>query len=263
MSKPSLSVKELTLSSRLLLREKRIQRPVFFATLLFFLAFFGLFVIYFGLAFFLFSLIEPLALSPISAFLSALLSLSLSILSLSPFWEGILSFCTLAAWEKKADASAFFAFLLEKRLARFALWRSLGRILRLVLFSLFALFVSYLALFAASAKTGWHAAWLLCAAALLLSFLLFFFLYLGRDKLLWNPLLTREEEEEREKSGYLSLCHASAIRMRRHYGKVLRLFLRYLPLFILSFAFLGVPLLFVVPRYLLVRATLINAILNE
>ena len=86
--------------------------------------------------------------------------------------------------------------------------------------------------------------------------------------LLWNAILTRVVKDEKEEKGilfpsYTAICHASASRVRRYTVGALLLFLRYLPLFIGSFLLLGIPLFFLLPRYLLMRAALITTVLNE
>ncbi len=266
MTKPSLSIKNTTSASRALRRERTVSRALFFALLSFFLSFLGFFAIAMG------GLSAIIFLSPVLQgelllwLLAAILAISLSLLLLAPFWEGILSFCSVALWEEKADYFALFSFLVDKKLFRFALLRGSGRVLRLILWSLFSLFVAYFGFGAAMTAKAPYGALLLALTVLFLVFLLLFFLHLGKDKLLFNALLTKKRTEAAGELGlpsYLSLCYESANRMRRYSARVLGLFLRYLPLFILSALFLGAPLLFFLPRYLLARAALITAILNE
>ncbi len=267
MTKPTLSIKNALSASLVLRREKAVTRTLFFANLSFLLSFLGLFVIEMG-AFGALTLPFPfLKEEPILWLLAAVLAFALSLFLLAPYWEGILSFCTLAQMEGRADFSAIHAFLVQKKLLRFAFLRGAGRAIRLILWSLFSLFVAYFGFGAALEAKSYDGIFLLVATALFLLFLLFLFLHLGKDKLLFNALLTKMRRNEAAGEGialsYFALSGESAGYMRRFAKRLLCLFLRYLPLFFLSVLLLGIPLLFLLPRYLLARAALITSILNE
>ena len=265
MLKPSITTKAAASVLRPLYREKSVMRALFFAVMLFSFSLLGLAVLLFCIAQAPFLL--AFGVSPFSLFGAALGALCLALYLLSPFWEGILAFCNRAVLDKGADFSLLFSFCIEKRLTRFALLRGGGRVLRLLFWALFSLFVSYLGLFAAWEMQKARILILVITAVLLL-FLLLFFLHMEKDMLLWNAVLTRALKDEKEGNSapipsYSVICYASARCVRRYTRSALLLFLRYLPLFIVSVLFLGIPFLFFLPRYLLTRAALMTTVLNE
>ncbi|MBP3437497.1 MAG: hypothetical protein J6K61_06310 [Clostridia bacterium] len=268
MKKTRFSLKQTTKNNQGLLRRKDIKRTLIFALPLFAFALCGLYaVVQSGLAA-LVSFIPPLKNEEIASFATSAISFGFSLLFLSPFWEGIVSFCQTAVLTDEADFSSLFAFFVNKRLFRFAIRRGFGRVFRLALFSGFSVFVAYLGIWASSVSSAPRGALILSLSAAFLLFLLFFFLHLGKDYFLWNHLLSKERKETAGEISpalckYSALCRASANQMRSHYGKVLGLTLRFMPLFILSLVFLGIPLIFVLPRFMLLRASLASCILKE
>lgn len=270
MKNSEFALQNICAKSRRLMRKKPLRRTLRFAFLLCLFAVLG---IYAAVGTAAFALAPSFGLSggePLVYAVCGTLSCLLTFLFVTPLWEGILAFAFHAAEKERADFATLFAFYTDARLYRFALLRGMGRMGRLLLWSVLTVTLATGACHASKTVGGAVGALILALTFWFLLFLPFFFLYAAKDRFLLNALKTENEAaavsviaDSGAKRSHFPLAAISRKKIRFYRGRVTGLTVRFLPLFLLSVLLAGIPFFYTLPYFITARAVLRSRILNE
>lgn len=270
MKKTDLALHHICRRARRLMRKKTIRRTLLFALPLFFFSLLGVFALVRAAVLALWPL-WGLRVDGVFYLLCGGAAYLLSLLFLSPLWEGILAFAYRAAKQERADMTALGLFYMGARAYRFALLRGLGRMGRFLLWAFVSMGLGCVAVTVASKVGDVAGALLLALTFWLLLFLPFWFLHAGKDQFLSNAVKVDHEFAlshaqhmgEVKRLSHFAIGEAAREKVLLHRSAVWRLNLRFVPLFLLSVLLLGLPLLYVLPYFVLSRAVLRCRMLHE
>ena len=182
-------------------------------------------------------------------------------LFLAPLWEGVFAFFLRLSRTQTPRFSEIFSFYCSFKRYRYALLRFVCRLLRR-LFFLFA----FLLVAGLGKAVGEYLVFTgdLTRASLVFGGTLFFLLLLliMGVRFAYRPYLMGAAFFSVPSFSHRSARSVSAAGMRHMYGKVILLDLSFAPILLFSLLFLGIPLVFFLPRYLAARAEMCFALLS-
>ena len=198
---------------------------------------------------------------PTAYLVLALTGVVLPCLFLAPLWEGVYAFFYRLSRTRTPKLSEFFSFYSGAKRYRYALWRFVCRQTRRLFFLFAFLSVAWLGKTVAEylVYTGdmMRAAWVSGGTL----FFLFLLLVMG-IRFAYRPYLMGAALFSVPSFSHRSAGAVSAVGMRHRYGKVILLDLSFLPLFLFGILLLGIPLVFLIPRYFAARAEMCFALLS-
>ena len=182
-------------------------------------------------------------------------------LFLAPLGEGIAVFFYRLSRSHHPKPSDMLSFFYDGKRYRYALLRFAGRLFRVSLFGSVFFAVACLGKRVAEyfILTGAEAR----AALVLGGTILFLLLLLGMGiRFSYRSYLMGAARFSVPTLSYRALRGISSVGMKHRYGKVILLDLSFLPLLVLSLFLLGIPLVFLIPRYLAARAEMCFSLLS-
>lgn len=178
----------------------------------------------------------------------------------APLWEGLLAFFYRLSRGGVPRLADVFSFFCDGKRYRYALLRFVCRLARVLFFLATFFLVAVLGQGVAAylvSKGDLNRASLVVGGTL---FFLFLLLVMG-VRFAYRPYLMGAAFFSVPSLSHRSVGAVSATAMRHRYGKVILLDASFFPLFVFSFLLLGIPLIFLIPRFLAARAEMCFSLL--